>query len=196
VNKSLKLVVVLTGTALLSGLILAALNIYTAPRIELNANKVLSEAVSYVMPAKKTCDVKVINDVTFYIGKDDKGQVIGVAFVAEGDGFQSRLRILVGMDPDLTKIINIKILAQAETPGLGTKIETDPTNKTDALWFHKQFSDLPVGAAITVVKGKEADKSKLQIQAITGATITSKAVADIINTAIEKNRAIYLKKVK
>jgi len=196
VNKSLKLVVVLTGTALLSGLILAALNIYTAPRIELNANKVLSEAVGYVMPAKKTCDVKVINDVTFYIGKDDKGQVIGVAFVAEGDGFQSRLRILVGMDPDLTKIINIKILAQAETPGLGTKIETDPTNKTDALWFHKQFSDLPVGAAITVVKGKEADKSKLQIQAITGATITSKAVADIINTAIEKNRAIYLKKVK
>jgi len=195
-NKSLKLVMVLTGTALLSGLILAALNIYTAPRIELNANKVLSEAVGYVMPAKKTCDVKVIDDVTFYIGKDDKGQIIGVAFVAEGDGFQSRLRILVGMDPVMSKILNIKILAQAETPGLGTKIENDPTNKTDALWFHKQFSDLPLGAAITVVKGKEPDKSQSQIQAITGATISSKAVVNIINAAIEKNRAIYLKKAK
>ncbi|HRD17860.1 MAG TPA: FMN-binding protein [Candidatus Marinimicrobia bacterium] len=195
-NKSLKLVVVLTLTALLSGLILAVLNTYTAPRIELNENKTLLEAIEYVIPGQKTCDVKVIKDVTFYVGKDDKGQVIGVAFVAEGDGFQSRLRILVGMDPEMTKIVQMKILSQAETPGLGTKIENDPTNKTDAFWFLKQFADLPAVNPISVVKGQAADKSKSQIQAITGATISSRAVVDIINAAIEKNRALYLEKVK
>ncbi len=195
-NKSLRLILVMTLTATLSGVVLAILNIYTAPRIEMNANKTLSEAIGYVLPGNRSCDIKVIENVTFYIGKNEKGQTIGVAFVAEGDGFQSRLKILVGMDPAMQKIFNIKILAQAETPGLGTKIESDPTNKTDALWFHKQFADLSVENPITVVKGQTADKSKTQIQAITGATISSKAVTDIINTAISKNRILYLKNVK
>ena len=94
------------------------------------------------------------------------------------------------------KILKIKFLQQAETPGLGTKIENDPTNKTDAFWFHKQFENLPLTDAITVVKGKAPDKDKSQIQAITGATISSKAVTDIINAAITTNRALYLKKAK
>jgi len=195
-NKSLRLVLVLTLTAVLSGVILAVLNMYTAPRIELNANKTLSEAIGYVLPGNQKCDVKVVDDVTFYIGKDAQGKIVGVAFVAEGDGFQSRLKILVGMDPAMTKIIKIKVLSQAETPGLGTKIESDPTNKTDALWFHKQFFDLSASNPITVVKGKTADKSQAQIQAITGATISSKAVTDIINAAIAKNRTLYLNKAK
>jgi electron transport complex protein RnfG len=195
-NKSLRLIVVLTVTAVLSGVVLAVLNIFTAPRIEMNADKTLSDAIGYVLPDKQTCNVKVIDNVTFYIGKDAKGQVVGIAFVAEGDGFQSRIRILVGMDPTLTKIIKIKVLSQAETPGLGTKIENDPTNKTDALWFHKQYFDLPVTNPISVVKGKAADKSQSQIQAITGATISSKAVTDIINTAIAANRTLFLNKAK
>jgi len=194
-NKSLRLIVVLTSVSLVSGFILAILNKYTAPRIELNQNKALSEAVGFVIPDKKTCDVRVIEGLSFYIGKDAKGQIAGIAFVAEGDGFQSRLKIIVGMDARFEKIVKIKVLQQAETPGLGTKIDNDPTNKTNPRWFSEQFCDLAVGKDITYVKNQTADKGKSQIQAITGATISSKAVVDIINQAIKTNRAVYLSKV-
>ncbi len=195
-SKSLRLIVVLTFTALFSGAVLSVLNIYTAPRIELNQNQTLSDAIGQVLPGEKACDVKVIDGVTFYIGRDEKNQPIGVAFLAEGDGFQSRLKILVGMDMALTRILKIKILQQAETPGLGTKIENDPTNKTDAAWFTNQFNDLPVAKAISYVKNQKPVAAESQIQAITGATISSKSVVEIINAAIAKNRELFLKKVK
>ncbi|HNZ37291.1 MAG TPA: hypothetical protein PKN58_06745 [Candidatus Marinimicrobia bacterium] len=73
-NKSLKLVVVLTLTALLSGLILAVLNTYTAPRIELNENKTLLEAIEYVIPGQKTCDVRSSKMLLFMLVKMIKGR--------------------------------------------------------------------------------------------------------------------------
>jgi electron transport complex protein RnfG len=195
-SKSLQLVLVLTVTAVISGAVLSVLNSYTAPKIALNQDKELQEAIGQVLPNKKSIDLKIIDGVAFYLGKDEKGVPIGVAFVAEGDGFQSRLRILVGMDVGLTKILKIKILAQAETPGLGTKIENDPTNKTDACWFANQFANLPLTKTIGLVKNQPADPQLSQIQAITGATISSKAVVDILNTTITKNRELFLKRDK
>lgn len=193
--KSLRLIVVLTVTAVVSGAILAVLNTYTAPKIELNQNKELVAAIGEVLPGKQSIEPKIIDGTTFYLGKDSQGQLVGVAFVAEGDGFQSRLKILIGMDPSLNKILKIKILQQAETPGLGTKIADDPTNKTDAQWFTNQFSNLTVSKAIGIVKNQPANPEQVQIQAITGATISSKSVVDIINATITKNRELY-KRVK
>lgn len=193
--KSLRLIIVLTVTAVVSGAILAVLNTYTAPKIELNQNKELVEAIGQVLAGQQKIEPKIIEGTTFYLGKDERGQLVGVAFVGEGDGFQSRLKILIGMDPTLNAILKIKVLQQAETPGLGTKIENDPTNKTDAQWFTNQFKNLTVSKAIGIVKNQPADPEKVQIQAITGATISSKAVVDIINTTVTKNRELF-KKVK
>lgn len=195
-SKSLQLILVLTITAIISGAVLSVLNSYTAPKIALNQDKELQEAIGQVLPNKKDIDLKIIEEKTFYIGKDEKGVPIGVAFVAEGEGFQSRLRILVGMDMEMTKIWKIKILAQAETPGLGTKIENDPTNKTDASWFTNQFANLPLTKNIDLVKNQAPDPKLSQIQAITGATISSKAVVDMLNATITKNRELFLKRVK
>ena len=186
-KKSINLIVVLTFTAILSGTILAFLNSVTKPMIEAHAAEILKNAITEVLPGTDSYETKVIEDVKFYIGKDN------VAFLAVGNGFQSKLKILVGMDMKMEKILSVKILEQMETPGLGTKIENDPSNKENAGWFYKQFANLNLAQnKISYLKNEKPCKEEAEIMAITGATISSKAVVDILNAAIKKNRKIFL----
>ena len=53
--------------------------------------------------------------------------------------FKVNISIMVGVDPTFTSITGMKVLEQIETPGLGTKIVEDPSNKTNPFWFPEQF---------------------------------------------------------
>lgn len=192
-TKSYKLILVLTMTAILSGLLLSFLNLHTKPLIEAHQNNVLKSALSSVLPNSVKTEEKIIENQQFYFGYDKQNRINGIAFLAEGNGFQSKLRILVGMDETLAQIVKIKILEQKETPGLGTKIETDPSSRSDPEWFPNQFDNLNVQQSISYVKNQAADKSHGEIMAITGATISCKAVVDIINATLKINRKIIRK---
>ena len=189
-TKSYRLILVLTATAVLSGLLLSFLNLHTSPLIEAHQNKVLNDALSSVLAGCDKIEEQFYEDKQFYFGYDAQNNVKGIAFLTEGNGFQSKLRILVGMDAGLTQIVKIRILEQKETPGLGTKIETDPASKTNPEWFPNQFDRLNVINKISYVKNQTPNKSAGEIMAITGATISSKAVIDIINAALVENNRI------
>lgn len=189
-TKSYRLILVLTATAILSGLLLSFLNIHTLPLIKAHQQQVLNDALSGVLPGSVKIEEKIFANHPYYFGYNQKQQLQGIAFLAEGNGFQSKLRILVGMDPGLSTITKIKILEQKETPGLGTKIENDPSSKTDAEWFPNQFDKLNAGKSLSYVKNQKPDKSAGEIMAITGATISSKAVIDIINAGLQNTRKI------
>ncbi len=192
-KKSINLIVVLTFTAIISGTILAFLNSVTKPLIEAHSAEVLKNAITDVLPEIDSYEKKTIQDTEFFFGKDADNNILNVAFLAVGNGFQSRLKILVGMDLEMKNILSVKVLEQMETPGLGTKIETDPSNKENLDWFPKQFSALNLANQnISYLKNEKPSKEKGQIMAITGATISSAAMIDIINVAIEKNRKIFL----
>jgi len=189
-TKSYRLILVLTATAVLSGLLLSFLNLHTSPLIEAHQNKVLNDALSSVLPGCDKIEEQFYENKQFYFGYDTGKNVKGIAFLTEGNGFQSKLRILVGMNASLTQIVKIRILEQKETPGLGTKIETDPSSKTNPEWFPNQFDGLNISNKISYVKNQTPDKSAGEIMAITGATISSKAVIDIINAALLENNRI------
>ena len=134
--------------------------------------------------------------MTLYVGKDSsEAEPVGVAFEAVGNGFQGKISIMVGISTDFSKINGIKILEQIETPGLGTKIVIDPTNKKDPFWFPNQFKNLITEPMIEVVKNKKPSKPT-EIQAITGATISSKAIAIILNNQIRQAKSIYQSKAQ
>jgi len=192
-TKSYKLVLVLTLSAILSGSLLAFLNLFTEPKISAYQDKILKEALSSVLPYSDRIESKQVDDRELYLGYNYQNKVNGIAFLAEGNGFQSKLRILVGLDATLSQIVKIKILEQKETPGLGTKIEDDPTSKSSPRWFSEQFNKLIVKQSISYVKNKTPDKNSGEIMAITGATISSKSVVDIINTAINDTRLLVQK---
>jgi len=84
--------------------------------------------------------------------------------------------MLVVISSDLKSLVGIEVVESLETPGLGAKIQEAP--------FRDQFKSLDVTSSIKCLK--EAVSEKNQIMAITGATVSSKAVVNILNTRIKK----------
>lgn len=122
---------------------------------------------------------------------NDSGEFIGVTFEVIAGGFSSNIKTTVGMEADGT-IIGIKVTSQAETPGLGARMDEIKTSKY--LWtFWKE--DDEAGPEIPsfqydfynkkyhklyLEKSGGIDPESHEIEAITGATISSKAVLDSV----------------
>lgn len=186
-----KMIIVLTFITVLSGAILSTWDNITEPSVTAYKLHELQKAIAKVLPQYDAYKEITDQDMTLYIGVlEDIPGPVGVAFEAVGNGFQGKISIMVGMNPDFTEIFAIKILEQIETPGLGTKIVEDPTNKTDPFWWPNQFKGLQTNPEIGIVKNIKPTRRN-DIQAITGATISSKAVVSILNSQIQKAKIIY-----
>ena len=191
---STRMILVLTLITVISGGILAGWDMYTKPKVAYHREQALKKAIGEVLPAHDLYETRETDAGTLYIGtKTDSEQPVGIAFMAMGSGFQGQLRIMVGLSPDLTQLTGIKVLEQIETPGLGTKIVVDPSNKQDPYWFPAQFKGVSVSPEIVVVKNAKPS-TNYEVQGITGATISSIAVTDILNDQIAKVQAILASK--
>ena len=190
-NTTVKMMLVLTLITILSGAALSTWDGYTKPKIERHKLETLKAAIAEVLPPYD--DYREINagGVILYIAKTSgSDNPVGIAFEAVGNGFQGKISMMIGVDSTFTRITGLKVLEQVETPGLGTKIVTDPTNKQNPAWFAEQFQTLPTDKEIEVVKNQKPSKEN-EIQAITGATISSKAVVAIINNAMQNVESAY-----
>ncbi len=190
-SKTVKMIIVLTVITGLSGAILASWDSITKPKIEHHKLEALKAAISEVLPTYDAYEELQIDGKTLYIGVNKgESEPVGIAFKVEGSGFQGNISIMVGVDPSFMLITGLKVLGQIETPGLGTKIVVDPSNKTNPFWFPEQFGGVVLFPQIDVVKNT-APQSPNEIQAISGATITSKAVVRIINENIGMIKELY-----
>ncbi|MDD3095309.1 MAG: FMN-binding protein [Candidatus Neomarinimicrobiota bacterium] len=182
-----KIIIVLTLITLISGAVLALLDSYTRPKID-NYRKIQeNQAIAEVLPENDRINEVAKDGYVFYEAYR-KHELVGVAFQVSGGGYQSELVLMLGLSPDFSRIIGLKILSQVETPGLGTKIEKDESNKEDPGWFINQFKDLRTLPSISYVKNASPSRDT-EIQAISGATVSSKAIVDILNTHIKKAKA-------
>lgn len=108
---------------------------------------------------------------TFFIGVFD-GKPKAVALEAFGKGFHGEIGVIVGIDVDTDKIVGIGVTTHHETPGVGSRTKTDPS-------FREQFKGLPINSTFKV----KADGG--QIDAVTGATISSRGVCSAVNKAVQ-----------
>ncbi|MBI2565929.1 MAG: FMN-binding protein [Candidatus Schekmanbacteria bacterium] len=118
---------------------------------------------------------------TVFGAVDSSGQLMGYAVPAEGAGFQDTIKILYGYDPTQKRIVGMEVLESKETPGLGDKIGSDAK-------FRANFTALSVEPAIQLVKGKKSGAN--EVDAISGATISSDAVVKILNRSLDQWRPI------
>lgn len=109
-----------------------------------------------------------------YDALDNTGNVAGYVVKASGQGYADKIELLLGIDSQAESITGLYILAQKETPGLGNQIIEDD--------WRGQFIGMSSGKSIAVIKGTSEKEN--EIDAISGATISSQAVADIINITI------------
>ncbi len=111
---------------------------------------------------------------TYYVYKTD-GEIKGYAFEFSGKGLWGTITGNIALAPKFDKILGVDFISHSETPGLGGRIDED--------WFKEQFRDMDVNTPSPVIF-KPAEGGN--VDAVTGATLTSNSVRDMINSFIEK----------
>ncbi len=187
---SLKLLSTLALAGAAAGLLIVAVYKATLPTIEKYEAAKVETSVREVLKSPARWDTLYLKNEALtrlpaaegkdlpkaYVGFDASGRKIGAAVTAQEPGFQEEVLLMIGFELPDGKLIGFKVLDQKETPGLGDKIERDTS-------FTSQFR-----GRVAPLKGVKArsGESLSEVQTITGATISSRAVIRIINHALEK----------
>jgi len=195
---STKMLVAMVGIGIVCALLIVLTFEGTKPRIAKLKAEALEKAIFKVLPGATTKATYQLDENNAFIpankgddeaqlifaGFDKNGELIGTAIEASGIGFADVLRILYGYDPEAQEIIGFHVLESKETPGLGDKIEKDPD-------FLANFDGLDVSLVSdlsilenTVIPVKSgAKENPWEIDGITGATISSRAIGDILGSS-------------
>jgi len=191
---SSRMIATMGAIGLLAGILIVFTYQLTFPVIKRNKAIALQRAVFEVVPGaveKRTFsedDGELIllegeNEAVrkYYAGYDSSGRLTGIAIEAAGQGFQDLLRILYGYSPDCNCIVGMKVLESKETPGLGDKIEKDARFRENFVALDATLSGENREMAHPITMVKHGEKSEAwQVEAITGATISSRAIANIL----------------
>lgn len=208
---SWRLIATLAVAGALAAVLLAVVSDLTRERIAANKAAVLKEAIGVVLhdadrivSLKENADgleldeeVVYLNDRIFF-GYDADGRPLGFAMVGGAYGYGSDpIRLIFSYDASTREVLGLKVLEHKETPGIGTKIEDDAA-------FAGQWSK-PVGdgtrrraprlvaadASLVAVRSDatpatDADVERHEVDTISGATISSKAVIKIVNDRVRQ----------
>lgn len=192
-----RLLLTLALAGAMSGWLVVTVYKITLPAVQRHAAEQARAAIREVLKAPARWDtLYLVNNVLSktapakadlaqvpkaFVGYDGSGRRLGVAITAAEPGFQELLTLMIGFDPQTGALIGFKVLDEKETPGLGDKIERDTA-------FGAQFAGRVV--PLQGVKGR-AGKLPSEVQTITGATISSRAVLRIINNAVARWRPLF-----
>lgn len=125
--------------------------------------------------------------VKFYAAYDQAGALKGIAAEGAGKGYADTVRVMFAYDPTKQAITGIGVVSMRETPGIGDKIYTDQAflDNFKALDVSLAADMKALANAIKVVK-HGSKQHPWEIDAIAGATVTSKAVGRGINDSAQK----------
>lgn len=194
---SIRMVSTMGGLGLMCGVLIVLTFQLTLPRITRNKAVALERAIFEVVPgAESRTTFKLDGDtlepiedadeegMKYFACYDGNEQLVGVAIEAAGQGFQDIIRILYGYSPDKRAVVGLKVLESKETPGLGDKIEKDPAFKANFDALSVTLGDDGIGILNPIVLVKPGEKTDpWQIESITGATISSRAIAVILEAS-------------
>jgi electron transport complex protein RnfG len=196
-TSSFKMLRAMVGIGIICALLIVLTYEGTLPRVQRLKAAALEQAILRVIPgATIKQDFTYVEGEGFvptdeegaenlvYAGYNETGEFVGLAIPASGMGFADVLRILYGYDPAQQAVVGFYVLESKETPGLGDKIEKDEA-------FLANFKALDVslqedGSALRneVLAVKHGEKEQAwEIDAITGATISSWAIGDILGSS-------------
>ncbi|MDH3650873.1 MAG: FMN-binding protein [Saprospiraceae bacterium] len=199
-GSSQKMLKAMVGIGVVCALLIVLTFEGTLPRITKNKAEALEKAIFNVLPGmarKQTYQLGRNNkfmeihgeaekEQLVYAGYDENDRLVGIAVAASGMGFADVLRVLYGYDPYKQRIVGFYVLESKETPGLGDKIEKDPD-------FLANFDGLDVSLVDDhsllknqVIPVKHGTKENpWEVDGITGATISSRAIGNIIGASTE-----------
>ncbi len=181
----------------LAGVLIVLVFQWAQPRIRAHRAEVLRAAIQevleepdhyqrlFVVGGKLTEQAPQGADTTeldaIYLGFDANGRAIGFAVPAAEPGFQDVISLIFGYDAARDRLLGMTVLESKETPGLGDRITSDSG-------FISGFSGVaPPLVGVKVGAGKDPEHD---VDMITGATISSRAVIGIINHRLDRLRPV------
>jgi len=177
-KKVVQIIATLTLIGIVSGGILSLINAWALPLIAKNQQQAATErAIFLVQPEAVRYELIERDDFLVYRVYGPQDKPLGYALVHSGDGYIGPIKLLIGLQEDLKTVTGIEVLDMTETPGLGTRINDEP--------FKGQFRGISADPMITWIRGAPP-MTPNQVQVITGATISARAVVDIVNESIQK----------
>lgn len=184
-KENFKLGGILLIITMIAGLLLGFANDLTKEAIIENS-KISKEDLKYIMPeAEKIQDSSIELDAEGNIKEIyeavNGSDVIGYVLKVTSKGFHGAIDFVVGISNEDT-VTGIKVLSHSETPGLGAKISEEK--------FTERFKNKPATDYLEVVK--VTPNKDNEVEAISGATTSSKASVNAVNEAI----TFYLEKIK
>ncbi len=173
------------------GLMIAVTSAGLSPRIVQNEINKRNHLVGMLLPEARSfiaLDTKLEIEslsgkkekVDVYKAVSDANECVGWSFNAAGSGFAGQIVLVVAVDAAFEKIAGFDVLSSSETPGFGDQIKYD--------YYRNQFKGAPTDQLKLVSIG-EPKTIDSQIVGITGATVSSTAVVDILNTFLSGIKA-------
>ncbi|MFW6035504.1 MAG: RnfABCDGE type electron transport complex subunit G [Halothermotrichaceae bacterium] len=174
-----RLIITLTVLGLISALVLSSVYQWTKPKIDQHEREKQKKAIMTVLQESDDYnEVKKEGKVFF------EGNRLGeIAYEISGAGYSGQIKMMIGFIPAEDKITAIQILNHSETPGLGANIETNN--------FRSNFKDKKFGEYQVVKRKVENPSRSLDVEAISGATISSKSVTRLVEKAVEDVQKYY-----
>lgn len=176
--------------ALVYGAALAGVQTTLGPRIAENKKRetydvvpLLVEGADRAATRERLVEGAQGKSTVVYQAFSADGRPAGWVLPASGQGFADRIDLLIGLDVRLSAITGLYVLDQKETPGLGNLIA--------GATFRGRFRDKPTDRPLVIVTSDPTADNELQ--ALTGATISSDSVATIVNDAIANYKNAILK---
>ena len=197
----------MVGLGVICTIIIVSVYQATWPLIRDNKIKLIQQSVNALFPEQASVHYYAFDaeGQVFYLSKDidraivygvydNRQTLLGFAIKAHGMGYQDAIELLYAFVPQQQMIKGFKVLESRETPGLGSKIETDQA-------FQQNFAALPATMDSSGSKLEHAIEAvkhgrKLyawQVDTITGATISSSAVTKIISSSAARWLPLLLK---
>lgn len=197
-----KMIRVLGAVSLVCGLMIVATHVNTLARIRSNQEQIMKESVTELLPGMEKQIVygiepdqslKILTGVSgegrrMVAGYDVSGRLLGLVIEASGRGYADVISAMYSYSPEKKTVTGFKVVDMKETPGLGNRIGSDEQ-------FGTNFKQLDATHPITAVK-HGTKKNAWEIDAISGATISSRAVGKMLQQStaemspiIEKNLA-------
>lgn len=190
---SWRLLATLGVAGAVAGLLIVLVQGWAEPRIESHRAAVLEAAILNVLGEPARYDTLYVTEAGLdrrpaggtdasggdrvYLGYDGSGQPVGFAITAAEPGFQDVIRLIFGYQPASGEVLGMQVLENKETPGLGDKIVKDGS-------FVAEFEG--ARAPLVGVKAGAGAGDPGEVDMITGATISSRAVIAIINHRLER----------
>lgn len=183
-KEMIKTGVILLLICAVAALALAFTNAATADKIVEQREIIANKAKQDVLPIAKTfvdLNSELVEGIReafpvvseAYIGKDASGEVVGLVFKSLPGGYGGAIEVITGIDLD-GAVTGVRMGTHQETPGLGAKGK-EPE-------FYKQYDGKRADAPIEVVKSPPSGN---EIQAISGATISSRGITSGVNASGE-----------